>query len=195
MRFSSREAIIVLLLLSLPLGVWWFIFRPGDAYEARMLDDIRAKQEKLIALHSTTKLIGNLKDEIVSLEKAVSFFQSKLPNEKEIDKVLKELWLLAEANQLTTKSIRTLQTVGATGLTTPQDPHCEQPIAMDLEGDFRGLYSFLLAMENQPRIMRLRQMELKKLEDGPEGAIRAECEMSIFFEKSRDDASLTKGSL
>ena len=160
-----------------------------------MLADIKAKQEKLTALHSTTRFIGNLKDEIASLEKAVSFFQSKLPDEKESDKVLKELWLLAETNQLTTKSIRTLQIVGTTGLTTPQDPHCEQAIAMELEGDFRGLYSFLLAMENQPRIMRLRQMELKKLDDGPEGAIRAECEMSIFFEKSQADAGPSKGSI
>ena len=33
--------------------------------------------------------------------------------------------------------------------------HSEQPILMNLEGDFRGFYTFLQALERQPRIMRI----------------------------------------
>ena len=58
----------------------------------------------------------------------------------------------------------------------------EQPIKMEFEGDYLGFYAFLLALENQPRIMRVRQITLDQLEV-KKGTIKARMDMSIFFEK------------
>ena len=123
-------------------------------------------------------------------DRAVKFFESKLPNEKEIDKVLQEVWRLAEANQLATKSIRTLERSGQNCFASGEGPHTEQPIAMQLEGDFMGFYSFLQAMENQPRIIRIHKLSLTKAERSgegkplPEGRMVAEFTVSVFFERS-----------
>lgn len=185
MKLGLREAVFFAVLLAIPVGTWWFVFRPRNASNAEMLEEIESKQAKLRQLNSVTATIGDLKEEIASLEKAVVFFQSKLPNEKEIDRVLREVWHLAESNRLATKSIRTEVRSGENSFTDPDGPHGEQPIRMRLEGNFRGFYAFLLALENLPRIMRIHKMTLKKLSKGPEGHMHAEFVMSIFFERNR----------
>ena len=182
MKFGPREVVFLVILLAIPLSAWRFVFRPLNAQNAEMRREITAKQEKLKTLNRATGTIGNLQKEIAALGKAVAFFQAKLPSEKEIDKVLQEAWRLAEANKLITKSIRTLDRKNS-AFTTPTGLHREQPIAVQLEGEFMGLYAFLQALENQPRIMRIRQMKLSKLAKAPQGHVHAEFTMSVFFEK------------
>ena len=185
MKFGIREIVFIVVLTAIPVGAWWFVFRPATARNAEMMKQIEKRQAKLQALNQATATIGDLKVEIVSLEEAIKFFRSKLPGEKEIDKVLREVWRLAEANRLTTKSIRTLKATGSTKmLTDPAGPYAEQPISIRLEGSFTGFYGFLLALETQPRIMRIQQMSIEKPAKAGEGHIRADCMVSIFFERS-----------
>jgi Tfp pilus assembly protein PilO len=181
MKLGLREVIFILLLMGIPVAAYAFVFRPQNLRNAEMLRQIEARQERLRELNTATATIGDLKKEIASLEEAVRFFQSKLPNEKEMDKVLREIWRLAEANQLMAKSIRTLpvsdQAAASAG------PH-EQPITVKLEGDFRGFYGFLQSLENQPRIMRISKMTVGKLKDAPEGQVQVDFDMSIFFDRA-----------
>ena len=184
MKFSVREIVFIALLMVIPVCAWWFISRPNNARKAEMTGEIEARQAKLQAVNKATATIGDLKTEIDALAKAVEFFRSKLPTEKEMDKVLQEVWRLAEANQLKPKSFRTLKSRDESMVTDPTGPYAEQPISMDLEGPFTGFYGFLLALERQPRIMRIQEMSLKKLPRAPEGYVRAECTVSVFFERS-----------
>jgi Tfp pilus assembly protein PilO len=170
--------------MALVLGAWYFLFHPRDIEDRRMRLQIEAKQKQLQKLNRATATIGCLKDEITDLEKAIGFFQSKLPNEKEIDKVLEEVWRLAETNNLATKGIYTAKRSGASCFLPECAPQTEQPINMEFEGDFVGFYGFLLALENQPRIMRVRTMSLDPQSEGKKGGIKAKLEMSIFFENS-----------
>jgi Tfp pilus assembly protein PilO len=185
MKFGAREIVFTVLLLLIPVGAWWFVLRPSSQRNSEMLAQIAIKQGKLRELNQATGTLGDLKGQIASLEKAVGYFQSKLPGEKEIDKVLNEVSLLAEANHLTTKKIRTLGRTAEKSLLSLSASQSEQPIEVHLEGDFAGFYVFLQALENQPRIMRVTQMLLKKLDKGPEGAMRAEISVSVFFEGDR----------
>ena len=184
MKFGVREAAFALLLIVIPLGAWWFVFHPNDLLSAEMRKQIDAKQLKLRQLNRVTATVGDLKSEIASLKKAVIFFQSKLPNEKEIDKVLREVWNIAEESRLTTKSIRALKNRNYNTSSTPPGPHSEQAIAMKLEGDFMGLYGFLQALENQPRIMRIHSLKLVHPDKADPGAVTADITMSIFFENN-----------
>ena len=176
-----RQTIFVGLLLAIVVSAWYFVFRPRDASDRRLRAEIELKQKQLQRLNRATACIGNLKAEIGDLQEAITFFQSKLPSEKEIDKVLEEVWRLAEANRLTTKGIYTTRRTSASLFLPVGAPQTEQPIKMELVGPFMGLYNFLLALESQPRIMRLRKLELDVL-PGNKGKVKAQVEMSIFFE-------------
>ena len=183
MKFGLRETLFLAVLAAIPVAAWWFAFRPNNARNEKMMAVIETRQGKLQALNKATATIGDLKVEIATLDDAVRFFRSKLPSEKEIDKVLQEVWRLAEANQLVTKSIRTLKSGDENRLADPSGPYAEQLISMQLEGPFNGFYSFMLALETQPRIMRIQQMKMEKPQKGEEGIVRADCTMSIFFEQ------------
>ena len=190
MKFGLREIVFIALLTVIPVGAWWFVFRPQNASNAEMRRQIEAKQAKLRQLNQTIGTIGDLEKQIDKLTDAVQYFQSKLPSEKEVDKILQEIWLLAKANKLNPKSIRTLNKQASRGgFAAEGSNQAEQPIKVKLEGNFRGFYAFLLALENQPRITRIREMHLKKPKKGPKGHINSEFEMSIFFERnSREKA-------
>jgi len=182
MKFGLRETIFVALLMSLPVGAWWFIFRPQNIRNDEMIKQIEVKQEKLRAINQVTGTIGDLQKEILARKEAVKYFQKRLPNEKEMDKVLQEIWRLAEENQLTTKSIRPLTRSGKASLAAADGPR-EQPIAVQLEGNFTGFYKFLQALENQPRIMRIHKLQLATNEKDNTGQVQASFEMYVFFEQ------------
>ena len=134
MKFSIREIVLVALTVAIPMGAWWTVYRPNNARNVAMTKEVEARQAKLRELNRVTGTIGDLKMEIASLEKAIQFFRSRLPTEKEIDKVLQEVWRLAESNNLSTKSIRTLDREGPSILTDATGPYAEQPLSMKLEG-------------------------------------------------------------
>lgn len=184
MKYGLREVIFTVLLLAIPAGAWWFVFRPNNARAAEMLQQIDAKREKLKALNHATATIGDLKRKIASLKAAIGFLQSRLPDEQEIDKVLQETWKLAELNQLKTRSIRTLAWREDRAFTATGASQAELPIEVQLEGDFVGFYTFLQALENQPRIMRIRRVKLARSKKAPIGHVLATFEMSIFFERN-----------
>jgi Tfp pilus assembly protein PilO len=184
MKFGLRETLFIVLLMAIPLGAWWFVFHPSNLRDAETRRQIDQKQARLQELNRVTATVGDLKKEIAILDEAVSSMESKLPSEKEIDKVLKEVWRLAEDNTLTTKSVRALPNARSTA-----GPHAEQSIEMRLEGDFMGLYAFLQQMEGLDRIMRVRSMKLRKMTKKDQEMIHADLVISIFFDKGGEARS------
>jgi hypothetical protein len=63
MRIGLREIISIVLLTTIPLSAWWFVFRPNDARTGAMLTEIDAKRAKLNRLNEATRTIGDLKEE------------------------------------------------------------------------------------------------------------------------------------
>jgi len=181
MRSGPREIVFIVLLIAIPFGAWRYVIRPRNARTEQIHQAIEAKQDELDVLGCTKAAIGDLKKEITELSEAMAFFESKLPSEKEIDKVLHSLWQLAKSNTLVTKGIRTRDRK-KTGIASFDSPHCDQPIVMQLEGNFMKFYALLQALENQPRIMRIRDMKVTEAADAPEGFIQAEFTMSVFSE-------------
>jgi type IV pilus assembly protein PilO len=174
MKFGIREVIFVLVMLGLLGSTNYFVFSKANKKKTALLDDIHQKQAALGNLQQATAGIDDLNRKCDELQKAITFFESKLPQEKEVDKILKEVWQMAEANQLTTKTIKTLKSERGPS-------YSEQPIQMNLGGDFNGFYAFLLQLEKLPRITRVTDMQLQKISDR-DGAMQAQMTLSIFFE-------------
>src|SRR5437667_5777094 len=174
MKFGIREIIFVLVMLALLGSTNYFVFSKSNKRKAERLAEIHARQTALGNLQQATAGIEDLNHKIDELQKAITFFESKLPQEKEVDKILKEVWQMAEANQLTTKTIKTLKSQRGPS-------YSEQPIQMSLSGDFNGSYPSLLQLEKLPRITRVTQMNLQKISDR-DGAMQAQMTLSIFFE-------------
>lgn len=179
MKIGIRETIFFGAMLALLGCAYVFFFNKVNQRRQELTADIAAKQAALAEVRQATAGIDDLKGKIGQLQKAIVFFNSKLPQQKEIDTILKQTWRLAESDSLQMKGITTLKTRKAAG-------YSEQPIEIDLSGDFNGFYSFLLQLEKLPRITRITDMHLTKIND-QDGQMEAKLRMSIFFEPDRTD--------
>jgi len=90
--------------------------------------------------------------------------------------VLEQVTVIAQKEGLKPKTIRTLKDKNNSG-------YIEQPLKMELVGNFSSFYSFLLELENLPRIMKIRELELEK-QTTDEGQIAADFVVSIFFQNN-----------
>ena len=177
MNTGIRSLLFFVLLISLMVFAYFLAFKPLQGARESVHRDTKLKQEKLAALRHATSEVKNLPEEIDKLRKAVNFFESRLPEEKEMDKILREVWQLAEKNGLNVKSVRSLTAI-------PSNDYSQQPIRMVIVGPFNGFYNFLRAVEQLPRITRINEMVLAK-DQKVEGQMSADFALTIFFERGR----------
>ena len=174
MRFGIRELIFVTLMIGLLVSTWVFVFNKATARREAKLTEIAQMEKALANLHKATAGIDDLNRKVSELQRAIDFFASKLPQAKEMDKVLTEVSQMADANSLQSKTVKSLKTERGRS-------YSEQSIQMALSGDFNGFYSFLLQLEKLPRITRVTNINLHKINDR-DGEMQAQMTMSIFFE-------------
>ena len=180
MKPGIRVLLFAIVMIGLLVGSYFFVFLKHDQ---KKRDKQEAVDKKLKALGDLDRATANVKDvdiKIAELKKATEFFESKLPQAKEMDKVLKEVWQLAETNGLKTKSVRTAKAKKMSG-------YSEQPIDMALSGDFHGFYEFMLQLEKLPRLTKVSHLSLSKMAD-KDGEMQAQLTVSIFFEPETTDA-------
>lgn len=174
MKFGIRELILVSLMIGLLVCSYLFVFVKANTKRADLEKQTITMRTKLTNLSQATAGIDDLGSKIDELQQAIDFFEKKLPAEKEFDKILREVSQMADANSLQTKTVKTLKSERGAS-------YSEQPIQMTLSGDFKGYYAFLLQLEKLPRITRVSNMKLEKI-DNREGEMTANMTLSIFFE-------------
>ena len=183
MKFGIREIIFVALMLALLGGTYLFVFSKTNTKREAMIADISNKEKMLSDLRAATAGIDDMNAKIDELSHAIEFFGQKLPKEKDVGDMLPQFWDMAKTNSLQSKTVK------------PDKPeigpsYCELPIQMSLSGDFNGFYSFLLQLEKLPRITRVTQMKLEKINDH-DGEATAQITLSIFFEPDQQGVAST----
>ena len=175
MRFGTRELLFVLVLLAMPLAAWFFVFSPRTARVEQARTEIAQKEVKLAQLEAATTAMDDLSREIDHLTQAIDMFEQRLPQRREVDRIVKEITTLSARQNLTVKSMSTDKVVGSAR-------YSEQPIKLVIVGDFDGFYEFTKEIERLPRITKLGQMRLKKLRGGEEGEMQADLVLTIYFD-------------
>jgi Tfp pilus assembly protein PilO len=120
-----------------------------------------------------TRFRNRLPQIVAELEKGIAFNRGMLPQEREADRILKEIWQSGESNSLQVRSLK------------PQRPkrsfgYSEQSYQISLAGDFNDFYTFLLQLEKRPQITRITQMRLAKLIEKDE-QMQAQVTFTLFF--------------
>jgi type IV pilus assembly protein PilO len=178
MRFGIKELLFLPVLLAIPLASWWFVFDPQNKEITSARREIQQKQAKLNQFKDVKLYIPDLESHSARLASTVELFDAKLPAQKEVDVILKEVTQLAHRHGLLTKSFRPEDEIEA-------DRYTEHPLKMVIVGNFDGYYSFLLDLERLRRITRIPNMKLKKLNAEGEGQMEAEFTLSIYAEAEK----------
>lgn len=174
-----RKAVFFVILLCVTAIGYQYMIKKANRELAKAKVQLQAILGKLAEFEKASAAAEGLAKQMEQLEESIIFFESKLPPTSEIHKVLEQVTVIAQDQGLKPKTIRTLAKKNNSG-------YVEQPITMGLEGNFNAFYSFLLELEKQPRIMKIRELKLAKhLKD--EGQIKADFVVSIFFQNKKTE--------
>ena len=174
MTNALRKVVFFVLLLGLACVAYQYMIKPANRHLAEAKGRVQTKLAKLAEFEEATAEAENLTKQLEQLQEAIEFFESKLPPTSEIDKVLQDVTIIGEKQGVKRKTIVRLKKKDNSG-------YIEQPLKMELVGNFNSFYSFLLELEKLPRIMKIRELTLDK-EAKNEGQIEAEFIVSIFFQ-------------
>ncbi len=174
MTSGLRKIVFFVLLLGVPFLAYQYMIKPANKLLAEQNARVQTKIAKLAEIEKATSTAENLTKQLEELQDAIGFFESKLPPKSKIHKVLEQVTVIAQKQGLEPKMIRTLKKENNSG-------YIEQPLKMELEGNFNAFYSFLLELEKLPRIMKIRELKLEKIRE-LEGQIKTDFIVSIFFQ-------------
>ncbi|MBL4699498.1 MAG: type 4a pilus biogenesis protein PilO [Phycisphaerales bacterium] len=174
MRFGTRELILFLAVLMLPIVSYFVIFQPQSANIEQAQSEINHKKEMLQSLRLETSRNDDLKKSNEVILARIDEMEALLPSNKEVDLIVRQVSALAIESGLTPPTLKSTKPVAAARFR-------EQPLDMSTEGSFEGFYKFLLAIEKLPRITRIVDMVIKDSnEEGME--IEADFTLSIYFQ-------------
>jgi len=177
MTSGMRKAVLFVLLAGLTYIAYNYMIKPANRDLTAQKARITQNKKTLRELEKATVAADDLSKQRKRVEEAIAAFESKLPPSSEIHTVLKNVTLIARKHNLTPKTIRAMKPKENNG-------YIEQPLKMELHGNFNSYYSFLLEFEKMDRITKIRELSLKK-ESKHEGYTEATFIVSIFFQGTK----------
>jgi type IV pilus assembly protein PilO len=174
MTGNFRKAVFFVLLVGIAAAGYQYMIKPANANLAATKGRVDMKMAQLAKFEKATLAAEDMTKQLEQLQEAIEFFESKLPPKSQIHEVLEQVTVIAQKQGLKPKTIRTLKKKDNSG-------YIEQPLKMELEGNFSAFYSFLLELEKLPRIMKIRELGLDRQAD-KDGQIAADFIVSIFFQ-------------
>jgi len=173
MQFGTREIVLFLTVLLLPVVSYFTIFQPQNRRIDEAKDEIVHKQQMLAQLRQETARSESLEEINASLQGRIDEIEARLPSNKEVDQIVRQVSQLAVESGLDSPSLQNEKTLTAAR-------YLEQPLKITTEGTFDGFYDFLLSLERLPRITRVVDMKVTESRD-EEKDIKAEFTLSIYF--------------
>lgn len=174
MQFGTRELVLFLAVLMLPIVSYFVIFQPQSDNIEQAQSEIEHKREILDTLRAETRRNDDLAVANEAIKERIDEMESLLPSNKEIDLIVRQVSSLAIDSGLTPPTLKSIKPVAAARFR-------EQPLMMTTAGSFEGFYEFLLAIEQLPRITRIVDMVIKD-SSKEDMEIEASFTLSIFFQ-------------
>jgi type IV pilus assembly protein PilO len=175
MSSSIRQGLFFVVLLGLPVASYFVVFRPVNAKIEEGMKEIEHKQARLDKLREVTAQTDDLQRDNEKIAEAIRTIQGRLPSTKEMDNVLRQVSGLAGKNGLRVPQFK------KSDQTMPAGDAMEQPLDIEITGDFDGFYNFLLDLEQLPRITRITDMSITR-SDKVDGEMKTRFTLSVFYE-------------
>ncbi|MBK9188799.1 MAG: type 4a pilus biogenesis protein PilO [Phycisphaerales bacterium] len=181
MRTGFQGLVIVGIVVGMPVASYYLVFRPQNREIERAKNDLQHKESLLIKLREETARNADLAKANEEIRRGVKIIEARLPSTKEIDALVRQVSDLALASGLKAPAIKSSRPV-------PAALYMEQPLELEVMGNFVGFFSFVAAVEKLPRITRIHDMKLTGLLKD-EAELQAQFTLSIYFQDEKRVAS------
>lgn len=174
MAFGGRQLAYTGVLLAVPVAAFFVVFKPQNDRIEQARKDTEIRKAMLDKLREATAQSADLRRENERIAASIRALEARLPNDKGIDEVLRDVHAAAEQSGLRLPKFRRTDRAIQSGVAM------EQPIELELTGTFDSLYRFLLRLEQLPRITRLTDMRITRDRD-QEGYVNVRATLSVFY--------------
>jgi type IV pilus assembly protein PilO len=175
MNSTIRQTFFFAVLLAVPIASFFLVFKPQNDEIARAKLEIDHKKALLEKLRVATSQTEDLQRANQAIRESIDSIQARLPTGKEMDDVLRQVSSLAGKTGLKVPHFKKADKSISAGLAM------EQPIEVEITGDFDGFYRFLLELEQLPRITRIPDLAITRSEK-VDGEMDAKFTLSIYYE-------------
>ncbi len=167
-QLPKRVYLVSALLVVSVLGIYSMAIRPQREVMNAQLEEVRQQEAMLNLLAVEMAKINGSRRQMEQLEKAVVAFEDRLPKKSEMDVILGELWLIGEAADL------------KTGIRKHKEGSADDLRIISLQGRFEGIYSFLVAMERLPSLMKVQGLSVRNINERADGELEAIIVLNVF---------------
>ena len=171
-----RQGFFFAVLIAVPVSSFFLVFKPQNEEIDRAKKEIEHKQGMLEKLRQATGRSEDLARANEQIAESIDAIEARLPTTKEMDSILRQLAALAAENGLVVPTFKKSDKSQQAGLAM------EQPLDVEITGDFDGFYSFLLQLEQLPRITRISDLDIKRSTD-IDGEMKAKCVLSVYYQQ------------
>jgi type IV pilus assembly protein PilO len=150
---GTKLGVVAALVAALTIGNWYFFIDPAQVQIQQKQGQLRGLEDELIQKQSIANNLAQFKHEKEILERRLAQALTELPNEANIDDLIRSL------SEIGTKSGLVINTI---------DPQVEQkqsfyasiPIAMSVTGNYQEIGVFLDAISKLARIVNVTNIKM-----------------------------------
>lgn len=175
MQWSIRQLIFIAVLLAVPLAAFFLVFAPQNREIVKAREEIELKRTMLEKLRAETARSDDLLKENQTIRAAIDTIEARLPEGKDMDLVLRDVAAIADEAGLKVPQFK------RSDKPLPAGEALEQSMDVEITGDFDGFYQFLLKLEKLPRITRITDLKIKRI-DTQDGDMRASFKLSVYYQ-------------
>jgi type IV pilus assembly protein PilO len=176
-KLGPRESAALALVLAIPVASYVLVFSPQNRDIMKAQQEISLKQDTLDKLRVETARNADLATANTEIAQRIAEIESRLPTNKEIDNIVRQISDLAVESGLALPTL-------STGKPIEAGTYWEQPLTLSTSGDFNGFYRFLQKVERLPRITRIPDFSLER-DPKADGNVMIDFTLSIFFQQDK----------
>lgn len=183
MLTGLRGIILLAAVVGMPVASYFLVFRPQNAEINRARQDVEYTKTLLDKLREETARNADLEKAIEEIRISVAAAETRLPSDKEIADVVRQVSDLAVQAGLEAPAMKSSKPVQAA-------LYMEQPLDMSIKGDFRSFFVFIANVEKLPRITRITDFKVVRddkasLEGNAIIPEKVDFTLSIFFQPGK----------
>ena len=168
---TNKLAILIVLVLIISGLYWYFIWSPNNDQLKGLQNTLQTKRKKLNELENIKADLPKFIAENERLNKEFEVASLKLPKEEEIPALINSIYSDISASGLEPKKFAPQGQVN-------KEIYAEIPIEMNVKGNYFELANFFDRISRLPRIVNVRNLDLKRSRDSSRGNIELDAEFT-----------------
>jgi type IV pilus assembly protein PilO len=150
---GTRVGVVAALIAALTFGNWYFLIDPAQTQIQQRQVQLRGLEDELIQKQSIANNLAQFKHEKEILERRLAQALTELPNEANIDDLIRSL------SEIGTKSGLVINTIEPQG-EQKQSFYASIPVVMSVTGNYHEIGVFLDAISKLARIVNVTNIKM-----------------------------------